>query len=257
MPSSIRKSLNELPITLDETYERTLQGIPKQKWQHAHRLFQCLVAAIRPLRVEELAEIFTIEFGSNVALTLVEGWRPEDPEEAVLSACSTLISIIIDDKGSKIVQFSHFSVKEFLTSDRLQTTHVENVRQYYVPLEPAHTLLAQACLTVLLQLDENVDKTRLETFSLAFYAAEHLVDHARFQNVEYQIEDAMEHLFDPMKPHFRAWIWVDNTAPWSLLHLNSTNARHRHHLISHRCTMQRHVASVVWQSVLSLGMQKM
>jgi hypothetical protein len=156
MPSSIRKSLNELPVTLDETYERTLQGIPKQKWQHAHRLFQCLVAAIRPLRVEELAEIFIIEFGSNVALSLVEGWRPEDPEEAVLSACSTLISIIIDDEGSKIVQFSHFSVKEFLTSDRLQTTHVENARQYHIPLEPAHTLLAQACLTVLLQLDENV-----------------------------------------------------------------------------------------------------
>jgi hypothetical protein len=215
MPSSIQKSLNELPITLDETYERTLQGIPKQKWQHAHRLFQCLVAAIRPLRVAELAEIFTIEFGSNVALSLVEGWRPEDPEEAVLSACSTLISIIVDDEGSKIVQFSHFSVKEFLTSDRLQTTHIENVRQYHIPLEPAHTLLAQACLTVLLQLDENVDKTRLETFALAVYAAEHWVDHAKFQNVVSQIQDTMEHLFDPMKPHFRAWIWIHNTDPWS------------------------------------------
>jgi ankyrin repeat protein len=214
MPSSIRKSLNELPITLDETYERTLQGIPKQKWQHAHRLFQCLVAAIRPLRVEELAEIFTIEFGSNVAHSLVESWRPEDPEEAVLSACSTLISII-DDEGSKIVQFSHFSVKEFLTSDRLQTTDVENVRQYHIPLEPAHTLLAQACLTVLLQLDENVDKERVETFALAFYAAEHLVDHAKFQNVESQIQDTLEHLFNPMKPHFRAWIWMHNMDPSS------------------------------------------
>jgi ankyrin repeat protein len=215
MPSSIRKSLNELPITLDETYERTLQGIPKQKCQHAHRLFQCLVAAIRPLRVEELAEIFAIEFGSNPALSLVEGWRPEDPEEAVLSACSTLISIIIDGNGSKVVQFSHFSVKEFLTSDRLQTTHVENVRQYYISLEPAHTLLAQACLTVLLQLDKNVDKTRVETFALAFYAAEHWVDHAKFQNVVSQIQDTMEHLFNPMKPHFRAWIWMHNMDPWS------------------------------------------
>src|SRR6267154_3727398 len=214
MPSSIRKSLNELPITLDETFERTLQGIPKQKCQHAHRLFQCLVAAIRPLRAEELAEIFTIEFGSNAVLTLVEGWRPEDPEEAVLSACSTLISIIIDDEGSKIVQFSHFSVKEFLTSDRLQTTHVENVRQYYIPLEPAHMLLAQACLTVLLQLDENVDKKRLATFALAFYAAEHWVGHAQFQNVISQIQDTMEYLFNPMKPQFRAWVWIHNMDPW-------------------------------------------
>src|SRR5229473_1483256 len=89
MPSSIRKALNELPITLDETYEQTLQCIPKQKRQHAHRLFQCMVAAIRPLRVEELAEIFAIEFGPNVVPNLVEDWRPENPEDAMLSACST------------------------------------------------------------------------------------------------------------------------------------------------------------------------
>jgi hypothetical protein len=138
----------------------------------------------------------------------------------VLSACSTLISIIIDVEGSKIVQFSHFSVKGFLTSDRhgLQTTDVENVRQYSTTFRwnpAAHTLLAQACLTVLLELDENVDRKRLETFVLAFYAAEHLVDHAKFQNVISQIQVTMEHLFNPMKPHFRAWIWIHNTAPLS------------------------------------------
>src|SRR5450755_3691909 len=104
MPSSICKALNELPITLDDTYERILQGIPKEKFQHAHRLFQCIVAAIRPPRVEELAEIFAIEFGPNEGSKLVEGWRPEDPEEAVLSACSSLITVI-DDQGSRIVQF--------------------------------------------------------------------------------------------------------------------------------------------------------
>ena len=79
-------------------------------------------------------------------------------------------------EGSKIEQFSHFSVKEFLTSDRhgLQTTDVENVRQYSNTFrwnQAAHTLLAQACLTILLELDENVDRKRLETFVLAFYVA--------------------------------------------------------------------------------------
>ena len=61
-----------------------------------------IVAAIRPLRVEELAEILESEFGPNGVPNLVEGWRPENPEEALLSACSTLI--VIDDQGSKIVQ---------------------------------------------------------------------------------------------------------------------------------------------------------
>ena len=155
MPSSIRKALNEPPLSLDDTYERILQGIPKEKSHHAYRLLQCMVAARRPLRVEELAEIFATEFGPNDVPNLVAGWRPENPEEAVLSACSTLIAII-EDEGAKTVQFSHFSVKEFLTSDRLQLSDVGNICQYHIPLELAHTILARACLTVLLQVDEKV-----------------------------------------------------------------------------------------------------
>jgi Ankyrin repeats (3 copies) len=207
MPSSIRKALNELPITLDDTYERILQGIPKEKFQHARRLFQCIVAAIRPLRVEELAEIFAIEFGPNEGTNLVEGWRPENPEEAVHSACSSLIAIV-NDQGSKIVQFSHFSVKEYLTSDRLQTSDIGHVCDYYIPLEPAHTLLARACIAVLLQLDEKVDRERVATFPLAEYASEHWLDHAKFENVQSQIQDALKYLFDPKRPHLRACIWV-------------------------------------------------
>ena len=44
---------------------------------------QCLIAAIRPLHVEELTEIFAIEFDAKESPNLVEGWRPENPEEAV------------------------------------------------------------------------------------------------------------------------------------------------------------------------------
>jgi hypothetical protein len=176
-----------------------------------------MVAASRPLRVEELAEIITIEFGLPGALrVVVKGWRPANPEEAVLSAFSTLISIAIDKKGSKIVQFSHDSVKEFLTSDRIQTMDVGKIRQYYIALEPAHTLMARLCLTVLLQLDENVDKTRLAKSPLALYAAQHWVDHANFGDVASKIQDSMERLFNPKKPHFRAWIWLRKSNEQSL-----------------------------------------
>ena len=207
MASSIRKALNELPTTLDDTYERALQEIPKEKWQHAHRLFQCLVAAIRPLRVNELAEIFAIKFDTDRSPSLMMGWRPENAEEALLSACSTLITIV-ENKGSKIVQFSHFSVKEYLTSNRLQTSEVGNVCNYHITLDAAHTILARACLTVLLQLDENVDKDRLETFPLAFYAAEHWVEHAKFEDVALRIQDDMKRLFNPTNPYLAVWNWI-------------------------------------------------
>src|ERR1700741_883879 len=114
----IRHALDELPETLDETYERTLLGIEKEKREFAHRLFQCLTVAIRPLRVDELADVLAIRFDTEHAPRYHMDWRSEDAQEAVLSACSSLIMIVNVD-GSPVVQFSHFSVKEFLTSDRL------------------------------------------------------------------------------------------------------------------------------------------
>jgi Ankyrin repeats (3 copies) len=140
---------------------------------------------------------------------LMEDWRPENSEEAVLFTCSTFISVI-NNKGSRIVQFSHFSIKEFLTSDRLRTSGVENIRHYHVPLDDAHTLLARASLTVLLQLDEKVDKQRLKTFPLVFYAAQHWVKHAQYKDVASRVQGAMEKLFNPKKPYFSTWIWIHN-----------------------------------------------
>jgi hypothetical protein len=62
LPPGVRRTLDELPESLDETYERLLKEIKKPNRDHAHRLLQCLVAAIRPLRVEELAEVLAVDF---------------------------------------------------------------------------------------------------------------------------------------------------------------------------------------------------
>jgi len=196
MPSSLRKALHELPTTLDDTYERALQGIPKEQWQQAHRLFQCLVAGIRPLRFEELAEMFARELDSNAVPNLVEGWRPENPKVTVLSACSSLI-VAIEDDGSRFFHVSHFSVKEFLTSE------VGNIRHYHISLDDAHVTIGRACLAVLLKLDERADKKR---FPFAFYAPRHWVDHAEFGDITTpQIQVAMERLFDPSKQDLASW----------------------------------------------------
>src|ERR1700761_4067965 len=117
-PASIRRTLDELPETLDGTYEQTLRTIDKQKRDYAYRLFQCLVVSKRPLHVEELAELFAIQPNVGTIPTFNADWRPEDPEEFVLSACSTLV-VVVNVDGEKIVQFSHFSVREYLISDRI------------------------------------------------------------------------------------------------------------------------------------------
>jgi hypothetical protein len=124
-----------------------------------------------------------------------------------MSACSSLVTIVDGDGGSRVAQFSHFSVKEFLVSNRLAESS-SDVSRFHISLEPAHTILAQACLGVLLQLDNGVDRDSIKTFPLAEYAAEYWVTHAQFKNVSSRISDGMECLFDANKPHFAAWVWV-------------------------------------------------
>ena len=207
-PPSVRCVLDELPESLDETYERILRGIMKSNQGHAHRLLQCLVVAVRPLRVEELAEVVAFDFNAEGMPKLNPGWRWEDQEEAVMSACSSLV-MIVKDGDSRIVQFSHFSVKEFLTADRLAES-IRDVSRYHIRLEAAHTVLAQACLGVLLRLDDRVDRDSIKSFPLALYAAQYWPTHGLVENVSSHIMDGMERLFDADEPHFAAWLWIYN-----------------------------------------------
>ena len=85
LPPSIRKVLGDFPATLDETYGRTLLAIDGQKREYAQRLFRCLTASIRPLRVAELAEILAVRFDETATPTFNAAWRPENAEEAVIS----------------------------------------------------------------------------------------------------------------------------------------------------------------------------
>ena len=214
LPSSVRRTLDELPESLDETYERIIKDIKKPNRDHALRILQCLVVAIRPLEVEELAEVLAVDFDDAEGMPkLNPHWRWEDQEQALLSSCSSLIAIV-GSYRSRIVQFSHFSVKEFLTSTRLSTSSGV-ISHYHIALEPAHIILAQACMSILLRLDNFVEPIYDGSGShLSQYAAEHWVTHAQFGKVPSCLRKAMEYLFDPDKPYFEAWLeWHDIDKP--------------------------------------------
>jgi ankyrin repeat protein len=112
-----------------------------------------------------------------------------------------------------MVQFSHFSVKEFLTSDRLAASKGD-ISHYHILPGPAHSIMAQACLGVLIRFDYSVDEKSIETFPLARYAATHLGDHAEFEDVIQHIQDGIDCLLDPDKPHFATWLWAGGSLSW-------------------------------------------
>ncbi len=234
LPPSVRQTLKELPESLDETYERILKEIKKPNRDLARRVLQCLVVATRPLRVKELAEVLAVDFNDAEGIPrLNSDWRWEDQEQALLIACSSLIAIVeagdvetsdeakTDDGDScvgagdlRIVQFSHFSVKEFLTSSRLATASGE-VSIYHIDFEPAHTILGQACLGVLLRIQDDIEGSTPEDHPLSRYAAEHWTTHAQFGEVSSRLHKGMEYIFDVSKPHFKVWLtlWDIDTRP--------------------------------------------
>ena len=145
---------------------------------------------------------------------LREDWRWDDEEEALLSTCSSLIAIV-PRGGSRVVQFSHFSVKEYLTSPRLARSQGDGSR-FRIDLEAANTIMAQACLGTLLRLDEHVGNRGGKWFPLVNYAAAHWPEHARLEVVAPRVRDGMDDLFDTSKPHFAAWLRVhDPDEYWS------------------------------------------
>ena len=199
-PNNLRRILEELPKSLDETYKRILREINDSNQKQAHQLLQCLALSRRPLRVEELAEVLALHVNAEGIPEFNANWRWEDHEAAVLSACSSFVSVIIDD-GSRIVQFSHFSVKEFLTSDRLADC-IEDISQFYIAVEPSHAILPQACLGALLHLDECPLEDRVKNNSLFGYAVQYWDDHAKVGNVELQMKKALDYFFDLDNPYF-------------------------------------------------------
>ena len=197
-----------------------MRQIDKAEWEIAHRLFQVVAVASRPLRVEELSGILAFDFEAGPIPKFHEDWRVEDPVNEVLRTCSSLLAAVDDsyqsqDDGEyivgKFIHFSHFSVREYLMSSRLAHANGIIPRNYHLSATLAHTLVVRTCLGMLFHLDKDVvTADSLKELSFALYAAGHWADHARLEDVWQNVEDGVKQLFDPSKPHLAVCIWIHN-----------------------------------------------
>jgi len=112
--------------------------------------------------------------------------------------CSSFV-ILVDNGHPRVVQFSNFSVKEFLTCGRLAMSQ-GHISLFHIEEELAHTTLAQACLGTLLHLGGSLKLKR--------YADQHWVEHARFENVSSRIEDGIRRLFE--SPYLATLLQLDD-----------------------------------------------
>jgi ankyrin repeat protein len=206
LPATVVRVVEDLPETLDKTYGRILFRLPEENWEHTYHVFHTLMVATRPLTMEELCLVLAIDFIAEVTPKYEEIWRSDDPEDNLVTVCSTFLSFVNVD-GSRIAQFAHYSVKEFLTSERISKFETK-VARYRMLEEPAHITVARMCMAVLLHLDERTDKNGAEEIPMIHYAAENWVHHTRFGDVATEIKPALELFFDPNNPHLAGWVWL-------------------------------------------------
>src|SRR6266511_5506612 len=144
--AELQKALASLPKTLDDTYARILLGIDEDDSQNALKILQWLAYSARPLQVDEIAEVITVDIVDNPRINPAK--RFAEPQD-ILTICSSLITIAEPMEGPrgkttvKQVRLAHFSVKEYLVSERIQTGLAA---RYSIREIHAHTSIAESCL---------------------------------------------------------------------------------------------------------------
>jgi hypothetical protein len=161
------------------------------------RALTLLCCAKRPLLVEELVQAIAVELGDppkynaerqlkssedlqqicagfiDIDVRFADGYGPGMEELNVFS---------IPDTRYEMVRIAHFSVQEFLRSDRIQTSKdLQDLVNFHVNMQDANDQMAGTCLTFLLEpsILEPMDSTSspLASMALEHYAARYWIDH--------------------------------------------------------------------------------
>ena len=214
--------LNSLPQSLDETYERILCNIDHSLIEDARRILTLLCFAPRPLTVREVIDGVAVEFNKSKRLNYER--RLQDSND-VREICIGLIDIglsadhtaqIYHEEGlTPTVQIAHFSVQEYLKSQRIRQ---QKAAIFSLSSVTAHAEIAQICLIYLLEhglSSLNLDRSLLEHFPLAHFAAMYWYHH--YQNTVNPppgLVDSILKLFQ-CQDSFTTWIKLhDIDRPW-------------------------------------------
>ncbi|KAF2178926.1 purine and uridine phosphorylase [Zopfia rhizophila CBS 207.26] len=168
---TLKIALVSLPNTLDETYSRILRAVPSEHRQYATRILQFLTFSERPLRIEEAVDAIAVDTEGNQYFSLK--YRMPDPQE-ISRYCSSLVVVVSatehsngEDSERVELQLAHFSVKEYLTSNRLDSGIAQDFQE-----TTARASIAKVCLAYLLHFDQDVPPKQIsEAFPLARYSA--------------------------------------------------------------------------------------
>jgi hypothetical protein len=112
----------------------------------------------------EAVDIIAVNLGNEMSFDVRN--RMPKPKEAAWP-CSSLVTTVQGSGQSEEIQLAHFSVKEYLTSDRVHPRYKAEFNRC-----SASACVASVSLVYLLHVDDNIDAQRtMMQFSFAEFAA--------------------------------------------------------------------------------------
>ncbi|KAF2718867.1 hypothetical protein K431DRAFT_123484, partial [Polychaeton citri CBS 116435] len=209
-PKYIEDALRDLPATLDETYERMLVGIEKRYHAEALTLLQWLAYAQSPPTLGELAEAAIIdpmeenevdtgnrgdiEDTLDILGGLVTVLDCSEDHDDIASDDSMSVesdSLSISSSSGRVdcrytdetkVRLAHFSVQEYLESERIQEGEAKN---FSLKSTRGHRFLAQSCLSYIshycCESAKSLTKNDFRAYPLLRYSAKSWYYHSSRQ----------------------------------------------------------------------------
>jgi hypothetical protein len=170
--SQLRRALADLPKDLDETYARIIIGISEENKADAIKLLQWLCYSFSPISLKMAADILATGYSNDLGRCHFDPDERPPVADDVLLICLSLVSL----GENCTLQLAHFSVKEYLTSDRVH--RLLKSPGYNISSTIANLNIAEMCLAYIIDSSPNItteDSNKL--FPLSTYAADSCFDH--------------------------------------------------------------------------------
>lgn len=168
----------------------------------ARRILTLLCFASRPLTLPELIDGIAVETTEPTRLN--KDCRLEDYTD-IHDICPGFINLNIADE-TLIVQIAHFSVQEYLESDRIRH---QKAMIFGLTSVKAHTEIAEICLIYLLEHDLSssvLNQNVLEEYPLAKFAAKYWHVHYKSPaNPASELDTLISSLFQ-RRESFMTWV---------------------------------------------------
>ncbi|KAJ5372564.1 NACHT nucleoside triphosphatase [Penicillium concentricum] len=209
--NELDKCLRSLPRDLDETYERVLCSIDEGYVQEVRLILNLLCVSDQPVTMEQLIDALTIDVSAS-ELQLDRDGR-SFTEDDILDICLGLIEVAVvegDSRATAIARIAHFSVQEYLESDRISQ---KGAAKFRIQEETTYTEMAQICLVYLLDPSlsiGNLNEKKLEMFPFACLAAmQWFLSYNNSGERKSEIESLILKLFKGQPESFETWVLLD------------------------------------------------